>query len=133
MNRRRKSTVGWAIGNILLDFTGGALSIAQLMLDGATEGWGGVVGDPIKFCLGFVSIFFDIIFMVSQIMICCPPVRRSAGPPVRRFASLSLPSLSPPPPFRISDPALRVIYGQDGSRRATADGAGRGGRVRLRH
>ena len=27
LNFRRKSTVGWSIGNVLLDFTGGSLSI----------------------------------------------------------------------------------------------------------
>ena len=32
MNFRRKSTVGWSIGNILLDFTGGSLSIIQVMM-----------------------------------------------------------------------------------------------------
>ena len=32
MNFRRKSTVGWSIGNILLDFTGGSLSILQMFL-----------------------------------------------------------------------------------------------------
>ena len=32
MNYRRKSTIGWSIGNILLDFTGGSLSILQMFL-----------------------------------------------------------------------------------------------------
>ena len=32
MNCRRRSTVGWSIGNVLLDFTGGALSILQMFL-----------------------------------------------------------------------------------------------------
>ena len=32
MNFRRKSTVGWSIGNVLLDFTGGTLSILQMFL-----------------------------------------------------------------------------------------------------
>ena len=31
-NNRRKSTSGWSIGNILLDFTGGFLSILQMFL-----------------------------------------------------------------------------------------------------
>jgi len=66
LNYDRKSTVGWNIYNVLLDFTGGLLSVAQLLLDGATEGWSGVVGDPIKFCLGFVSIVFDILFMFQH-------------------------------------------------------------------
>ena len=32
MNYRRKSTEGWSIGNILLDFTGGTFSILQMFL-----------------------------------------------------------------------------------------------------
>ena len=32
MNFRRKSTQGWSIGNVLLDFTGGSLSLLQMFL-----------------------------------------------------------------------------------------------------
>ena len=32
MNFKRQSTVGWSIGNVLLDFTGGSLSILQMFL-----------------------------------------------------------------------------------------------------
>ena len=32
MNFKRKSTVGWSIGNVLLDFTGGSFSIIQMFL-----------------------------------------------------------------------------------------------------
>lgn len=32
MNYKRKSTVGWSIGNIFLDFTGGLLSMLQMIL-----------------------------------------------------------------------------------------------------
>ena len=32
MNYRRKSTMGWSIGNVLLDFTGRTLSIAQMFI-----------------------------------------------------------------------------------------------------
>ena len=32
MNFRRKSTSGWSIGNVILDFTGGSLSILQMFL-----------------------------------------------------------------------------------------------------
>ena len=32
MNFRQESTVGWTIGNVLLDFTGGTLSILQIFL-----------------------------------------------------------------------------------------------------
>ena len=85
LNYQRKSTVGWSIANVLLDFTGGTLSIAQLLLDGATLGWTGVIGDPIKFALGFVSILFDILFMLQHYVF-YPEPRRSKhhldfGPP----------------------------------------------------
>jgi len=33
MNWYRKSTVGWNVYNVLLDFTGGWLSLAQLLID----------------------------------------------------------------------------------------------------
>jgi cystinosin len=66
MNCKSRSTVGWSIHNVLLDFTGGFLSVAQLMLDGATLGWSGLIGDPIKFALGFVSVVFDAVFMFQH-------------------------------------------------------------------
>jgi cystinosin len=67
LNFRRKSTVGWSIWNILLDFTGGCLSDLQLVLDCAdTKDFSGITGNPAKFGLGFVSIIFDVIFMVQH-------------------------------------------------------------------
>lgn len=32
LNYRRMSTVGWSIGNVLLDFTGGFMDITQMVL-----------------------------------------------------------------------------------------------------
>eukprot|EP00164_Ancoracysta_twista_P001389 GFYU01001811.1.p1 GENE.GFYU01001811.1~~GFYU01001811.1.p1 ORF type:complete len:336 (+),score=89.75 GFYU01001811.1:163-1170(+) len=67
LNWSRKSTVGWNIWNVLLDFTGGALSVVQLLMDsGLTNNWEGVSGDPVKFGLGFVSMVFDIVFMIQH-------------------------------------------------------------------
>jgi len=67
MNYRRKSTVGWSIGNILLDFTGGSLSILQMFLISINnDDWGSIFGDPTKFGLGFFSILFDILFIVQH-------------------------------------------------------------------
>ncbi|KAI6196726.1 hypothetical protein M3Y94_01143100 [Aphelenchoides besseyi] len=67
MNFRRKSTVGWSIGNVLLDFTGGCFSILQMVLIGSnTNDWSGFAGNPVKFGLGLVSIIFDILFMFSN-------------------------------------------------------------------
>jgi hypothetical protein len=40
------------------------------MIDcGSTGNWSGITGDPVKFLLGFVSIVFDIIFMVQHYII----------------------------------------------------------------
>lgn len=67
LNMRRQSTVGWSIWNILLDCTGGTLSILQLVLDCADRhDFSGITGNPAKFGLGFVSIVFDMIFMAQH-------------------------------------------------------------------
>mmetsp|Transcript_16451 Transcript_16451/g.20334 ORF Transcript_16451/g.20334 Transcript_16451/m.20334 type:complete len:328 (-) Transcript_16451:616-1599(-) len=70
MNYKRQSTIGWSMGNVILDFTGGTLSILQLFIDSSsTHNWGGVIGNPVKFGLGFVSMLFDIIFMVQHFVL----------------------------------------------------------------
>lgn len=67
VNYKRKSTVGWSIVQILLDLTGGVLSLFQLILDSSFKSdWSGVTGNPVKFLLSNVSIFFDAIFIVQH-------------------------------------------------------------------
>ncbi|XP_037025416.1 cystinosin homolog [Bradysia coprophila] len=67
LNYRRKSTVGWSIENILLDFTGGMLSMLQMLLNGYNyDDWVSIFGDPTKFGLGLFSVCFDILFMVQH-------------------------------------------------------------------
>ncbi|XP_053177742.1 cystinosin isoform X1 [Scomber japonicus] len=64
MNYRRQSTEGWSIGNVLLDFTGGTLSILQMILQSYNnDEWRLIFGDPTKFGLGLFSVVFDILFM----------------------------------------------------------------------
>jgi cystinosin len=66
-NYRNHSTWGWSIWQILLDFVGGILSIAQLLIDSYLQGdWSGITGNPVKLALGNASIFFDIIFMIQH-------------------------------------------------------------------
>jgi cystinosin len=66
-NARRRSTVGWSIGNILLDLTGGVLSMAQLLLDGvATGDFSNVLGNPVKLGLGLITIVYDTIFCLQH-------------------------------------------------------------------
>ncbi|KRF78229.1 cystinosin isoform X2 [Drosophila virilis] len=67
MNYRRKSTIGWSIGNILLDFTGGILSMLQMILNAYNyDDWVSIFGDPTKFGLGLFSVLFDIFFMLQH-------------------------------------------------------------------
>jgi cystinosin len=67
LNYSRKSTCGWSIWNIVLDFTGGFLSALQLVLDcAALQDWWAITGNVAKFALGFCSMFFDVIFMVQH-------------------------------------------------------------------
>ncbi|KAJ2023844.1 hypothetical protein H4S03_009238, partial [Coemansia sp. S3946] len=67
LNYRRKSTVGWSIHNIILDFAGGILSFAQLILDAARSGnIAEALGNPVKFGMGLASIGFDLIFLTQH-------------------------------------------------------------------
>lgn len=67
LNWRRRSTEGWNIWNVVLDLEGGVLSLAQQLLDsGVTKDWSAVTGNPVKFGLGFTSIFFDVIFLLQH-------------------------------------------------------------------
>mmetsp|Transcript_20473 Transcript_20473/g.26536 ORF Transcript_20473/g.26536 Transcript_20473/m.26536 type:complete len:351 (+) Transcript_20473:1479-2531(+) len=92
LNYKRKSTVGWSISNVLLDFSGGLLSVLQLLVDGYSRGWSGLIGDPIKFGLGFISMIFDIIFMLQHYVFYC---KKSEDLPERTsFSSWSRNSLS---------------------------------------
>ncbi|CAK6437837.1 unnamed protein product [Pipistrellus nathusii] len=67
MNFAYKSTEGWSIGNVLLDFTGGCFSLLQMFLQSYNnDHWTLIFGDPTKFGLGVFSIFFDIVFFIQH-------------------------------------------------------------------
>ncbi|KAG5668373.1 hypothetical protein PVAND_016314 [Polypedilum vanderplanki] len=67
LNYKRKSTVGWSIENILLDFTGGILSMLQMIFNSYNyNDWASIFGDPTKFGLGLFSVLFDIVFIVQH-------------------------------------------------------------------
>lgn len=47
LNWRLRSTAGWNMHNVALDFGGGMLSLVQLLMDGAyTQDWTAVTGAP---------------------------------------------------------------------------------------
>lgn len=71
------NTVGWTIYNILLDFSGGTLSIIQFFMNCAIlslisidwlslDEWSGLKSNLVKLGLGSVSMFFDILFMIQH-------------------------------------------------------------------
>lgn len=68
MNWKRRSTTGWSITNVLLDFFGGLFSIAQLLIDAYTSGhnMSGILGFLPKLILGIISILFDTLFMLQH-------------------------------------------------------------------
>ncbi|XP_027202510.2 lysosomal cystine transporter cystinosin [Dermatophagoides pteronyssinus] len=66
-NYRRKSTIGWSIGNIFLDFTGGSLSMCQMFLLAYNyDDWATIFHNFTKFGLGFISILFDVFFLLQH-------------------------------------------------------------------
>jgi len=86
LNYQRKSTIGWNVHNVLLDFAGGLLSLVQLIMDAvAMDDFSAITGNFIKFGLGLVSILFDIIFIVQHYVL-YPDVRNE---PHREVVSIS--------------------------------------------
>ncbi|EPS70714.1 hypothetical protein M569_04047, partial [Genlisea aurea] len=67
LNFYRKSTVGFSIGNILLDFTGGAANYAQMAVQSVDQNsWVNFYGNIGKLMISLVSMFFDVLFMIQH-------------------------------------------------------------------
>jgi len=67
LNYRRKSTAGWNIWNIILDLSGGILSLTQLVLDcWNMDDWDGIIGNPAKLGISCISISFDLLFIFQH-------------------------------------------------------------------
>ena len=81
LNYRRKSTSGWNVYFVLLDFCGGALSVAQLVLDSAAKGnlASGVAGGFPKVALGVISIVFDTVFLLQHFVLYAPKPQEHAS------------------------------------------------------
>ncbi|GAB1519022.1 hypothetical protein RhiTH_002087 [Rhizoctonia solani] len=64
-NFNRKSTEGWSIGNVVLDFTGGVLSLLQLLIDSfALDDWSSITGNPVKLCVHYhYLIYRNLLFL----------------------------------------------------------------------
>ena len=79
-NFRRRSTIGWSITQQLLDFSGGILSLLQLIVDSALQNdWSGLTGNPIKFGLANISVLFDIVFILQHFVLFGPVEEHGQG------------------------------------------------------
>lgn len=72
LNHIRRSTEGWSIFNIFMDFTGGAFSFLQNLIDTLTH-CGSVIKhnetfllNIVKYCVSIIAMFFDIIFLIQH-------------------------------------------------------------------
>ncbi|VZH88062.1 unnamed protein product [Fusarium fujikuroi] len=66
-NYNNQSTDGWSISQILLDLTGGVLSVSQQAIDSYQQrDWSGITGNPVKFALGNISMVYDTIFIIQH-------------------------------------------------------------------
>lgn len=66
-NYKRKSTVGWSIYQVTLDFTGGILSLLQSCINAINySDPSQIIGNPSKFGLALFSLGFDTIFMIQH-------------------------------------------------------------------
>ncbi|GMI27211.1 hypothetical protein TrCOL_g9469 [Triparma columacea] len=69
-NAKRRSTEGWNVWNVILDFSGGVFSVSQLVGDCiAKDEWGGIKGDLPKLGLGVISMAFDVVFLVQHYLL----------------------------------------------------------------
>ncbi|KAM6549679.1 hypothetical protein CsatB_021355 [Cannabis sativa] len=70
MNFNRKSTDGFSIGNILLDFSGGVANYAQMAIQSIDQNsWVNFYGNIGKTLLSLISVFFDILFMCQHFLL----------------------------------------------------------------
>jgi hypothetical protein len=112
-NCRRRSTQGWSILNILLDFMGGALSLGQQLLTCWWAGnWTPVTANPVKMGLAITSMGMDLVFMLQHYVLYAE--KRRPGPcplSLRRVRSL-LRALSRAPerlPPEVAEDLLLVL------------------------
>jgi len=80
MNYHHKTTKGFSIGNVMLDFTGGIFSIGQQIIDSVVQhDWSPLIGNKPKLLLAIESIFFDILFIVQHFCLYGPEGDRPPG------------------------------------------------------
>lgn len=120
MNYQRKATTGWSIHNILLDFTGGILSLTQMfLLSYNYDDWISIFGNFTKFGLGIISIAFDLLFVVQHYVLYKLPrdssLEDAAVPnPVISQSVMSASRIEPESPTGTSDQHFNNIRDNSG-------------------
>ncbi|KAL0906621.1 hypothetical protein M5K25_025132 [Dendrobium thyrsiflorum] len=67
MNFSSKSTIGWSIGFVLLDLSGGLLNFAQMAMQSIDQGTMiNFYGNLRKTLLSLVVVFFDLLFIIQH-------------------------------------------------------------------
>lgn len=65
-----KSTKGFAIQNIMLDFGGGLFSFLQMMIDSIdTKDWGHFTSNVPKLVIACVSMFYDVVILIQHFVL----------------------------------------------------------------
>jgi LCT (Lysosomal Cystine Transporter) family transporter len=97
LNYCRKATTGWSIGNVLLDFTGGILSILQMVVDALRIAPnapitldGSDFANVPKMLLGLESIFFDVLFMAQHYLLYPPSQQPRSSDPDQRHQTAAV-------------------------------------------
>lgn len=69
LNYRRKSTQGWSVHNVILDFIGGWVSLIQMFIDATASGsgiWPSSYQNIVKYWLCVITLVFDSIFLMQH-------------------------------------------------------------------
>ncbi|KAF3444517.1 hypothetical protein FNV43_RR14209 [Rhamnella rubrinervis] len=70
MNFKRKSTEGFSMGYVLLDFSASVSNFAQLSVQSIDQGsWVNLYGDIGKTMISVISLFFDIVFICQRFLL----------------------------------------------------------------
>lgn len=71
LNYQRQSTVGWNVWNVLFDFSGGVLSMVQLITDSVdlNNMKEGLLGNWAKLLLGVITLVFDMIYLLQHFVL----------------------------------------------------------------
>lgn len=84
LNYKRRSTKGWSIINVLLDFSGAILSLFQALLIAQIDNnWSSITGNPAKLGLSILSIAFPSFFMLQHFVLYNEHSDIETGPPVK--------------------------------------------------